>query len=345
MNLDDEVRGTLLAHADHAPDGAGMLEAVGHRARRLELRRRVGTAAAAVVATVTVLIGTPYLLAPLRPGHNQGAGSPSASTTGPSTTPTPGATSSSVPSWPSTVQLVPAALPLVTFPLTPQWVPPGIGEATVGRNDYDVRLVYLWPSSYLITNVGPELVPPEWQPTTTQSTTVGSRPATLTTGTTSDGKPAVRITWQLPDRRWVDLQSSGTLTKADVKRFADNLRSQPLTRPLPFTLALVPAGYQVIFQELHPELTPYEFYFAMAPTANLDEPTTWISVRRTADDAKPTGGQPVQVGPDPGEITVADGRISLTVHRPGFDFVVGEADHGPLSIDDLIRFAIGVAQS
>ncbi|MGE5827036.1 MAG: hypothetical protein ACM30G_01555 [Micromonosporaceae bacterium] len=339
MNLDDEVRGTLVVHANDAPDGVGLLDAVMRRSRRRELRHRTGLGGIAVVTAVAVVIATPYVFARTRPGTI--VGNPSATDPSPSASALP----TSVPSWPSTVQLVPAVLPPVMFPLTPQWVPPGIGEATVGRNDYDLRLVYLWGSSSLITTVGPELVPPDWRPTTTESTTIGSRPATLTTGTTIDGEPSVRITWQLSDRRWVDLQSAGPLSKADVQRFADNLRPQPLTRPLPFTLALVPAGYQVIFQELHPELTPYEFYFAMAPAASLDDPATWINVRRTAEDAKPAGGQPVQVGPDPGEITTSGPRISLTVHRPGFDFVVGEADHGPLSIDDLIRFAIGVSQS
>src|SRR4029450_8536195 len=145
MNLDDKVRGTMVVHADDAPDGVGMLDAVLRRSRQLELRRRTGRGGIAVVPAVAVVIATPSLFARTRPSAITGNPSP----TGPS--PSASAPPSTMPSWPSTVQLVAAAVPPVMFPLTPQWVPPGIGEATVGRNDYDLRLVYLWGSSSLIT--------------------------------------------------------------------------------------------------------------------------------------------------------------------------------------------------
>jgi hypothetical protein len=34
----------------------------------------------------------------------------------------------------------------------------------------------------------------------------------------------------------------------------------------------------------------------------------------------------------------------LTVHRPGFDFLVTADENGPLNREDLIRFAAGVVK-
>jgi hypothetical protein len=124
-----------------------------------------------------------------------------------------------------------------------------------------------------------------------------------------------------------------------VRRFADNLRDQPLST-LPITLALAPKGYQVAFLEID---GPAEFYYCLAPAASLAEPQAYVCVRRNPQAQDPPG-RPVRVGADNGEISTADGIIRLAVHRPGFEFAVSERDHGVLSEADLIRFAAGVTQ-
>ena len=69
MNLDDldrEVRDSLLANADDAPDGSGTLDAVRARSRRLQVRHRASVASVAAVVAVAAAIGTPYLLTAAR---------------------------------------------------------------------------------------------------------------------------------------------------------------------------------------------------------------------------------------------------------------------------------------
>ena len=55
-------------------------------------------------------------------------------------------------------------------------------------------------------------------------------------------------------------------------------------------------------------------------------------------------GEPVTVGTDQGEITKDGDNVQLTVHRPGFDFLVTANENGPLNREDLIRLAAGVAE-
>lgn len=341
MNLDEELRGTLLARAEEAPEGAGMLDSIRTRARRRDLRTRMALAGGGVALAVALVVGTPFLLSPFRSGDT-----PAGPTASGTTDRGPGPTLSQPPPVSprqSTVALTGTFQPMA-FPLSPEWTPPGVGTPTVGRNEEELRLIYSEQPATLMATIGAQLTPPDWQPVTTEATTVGGRGATMTTGRNSEGKPAVRITWRLADQRWVDLQSGGALSSTQVKRYADNLRSQPFTVPPPFTLAVVPQGFQVIFQEIHPELTPDEFYFCLAPPTAANDNEAWLCMNRRADSSQSTGGEPVQVGSHPGEITREDGRIILAVHPPGFDFAVTESGNGPLSEEDLIRFAAGVAK-
>ena len=332
MNLDDELRGLLSARAEDAPSGADLLDRVRARRRRLDLRYRLGLAGVAAAVGVAVAIGTPYVLSPLR-GGGSGIGA--------SVPPGPVPSSPVPPSEGSTVALVAPAFAPVAFPLSPQWTPPGAGRPAVGRNEEQIHLGYTGQSVSLFATVGTDLAPPDWTPATSRPVSVGTRPGTLATGTDAGNQPAVRITWQLPDQRWVDLRSSGVLTAAQVERYADNLRPAPLAPPLPFALSLAPRDYEVIFQEIHPEQTPVQFQFCLAPPASLHETETWLCLSRRTDTTR-GGGDPVQVGPDPGTVRLEDGRITIAVDRPGFAFEVRAAENGALSREDLIRFAAGV---
>jgi hypothetical protein len=83
MNLDDELRGALLARAEDAPDGAGMLDAIRSTVHRRTVHTRISVAAAATVASVAVAIGTPFVLGPFRSASEQAAAP------GPGQNPTP----------------------------------------------------------------------------------------------------------------------------------------------------------------------------------------------------------------------------------------------------------------
>jgi len=334
MNLDEELRGTLHTHADDAPDGAGMLDAVRTRAGRLDLRRRLGTAGVAAVAAVAVAVGVPYALGAF--GRSKdipvGGGPVVVETT---TSPPPRA---------STVALGPPAFTPVRFPLNPTWIPPGVGRATEGRIQTGlVRLVYEGTTSGIIAMVSDELYPSDWTPATTTQTTVNGRPATLTTGTT-EGRSTARITWQLANQKWVDVSVVGQITAAQLKQYANGLEAQPKPpTPLPFTLALAPVGYQVAYQEI----SATEFHFCLAPAdeVNGDSENLVCTSRNEAPEAH--GGEPVQVGDYPGEIhrDHSYGLVKLVVYRPGFEFSVTVSEDGPLNDEDLVRFAAGVTQS
>jgi hypothetical protein len=331
MNLDDELRGTLLTHADDAPSGTNTLDAVRGRVRRLDMRRRLGIAGVAAAAVIAVAAGVPYALGAFRQadGLPVGGGPVTAATTSP-------------PPRPSTVALGPPTFTPVTFPLNPSWTPPGLGQPTEGRIEGGlVRLVYLQgQNTYLIAIVSDELSGTDWTPATTDQTTVGGRPATLTTGTDYDNRPVARITWQLANQKWVDVTANAPITAAQVQQYANGLQAAPKPpTPLPFTLALAPEGYQVAYQEI----SPTEFHLCLAPPDDSDMEQQVCTSRNEAPEAH--GGEQVQVGDDPGEIHRSDGLVKLVVFRPGFEFVVVVNENGPLNDEDLIRFAAGVAQA
>ena len=75
-----------------------------------------------------------------------------------------------------------------------------------------------------------------------------------------------------------------------------------------------------------------------------DEGANWVCVA-AAVVAERESGTPVTVGDDPGELIQGSGSVTLVVHRPGFTFRVTTSQQGPLSRDDLIRFAAGITRS
>lgn len=337
MNIDDELRGTMQRHADDAPSAAGMLDAVRVRSRRYERGRQAGLVGVVVLAGVAVTAGTPYALGEFRhpgPAPALPVGQPAISTP----THAPASPSRSArPARQSTVALTPGFTPLA-FPLTPTVTLPGLDAPTVGRAVGEVRLVYNGQSAGLIVRVVEQLPQGDFTPASTQPSTVGGRPATLTTGTDTDG-PAARLTWQLPDGRWVDVRGTGSIGPTQVHQYAEGLRVQQLPPPaLPFKLTLAPQGFQVAFQEIDPT----EFHLCLAPAADVnDEGPSWVCLSGGANGLQ-SGGDPVQVGPDPGQIDYGTDNITLTVLRPGFTFTVIEGLNGPLNEDDLIRYAASI---
>ncbi|HKD96965.1 MAG TPA: hypothetical protein VKB69_05110 [Micromonosporaceae bacterium] len=349
MTFEDDVRDTLLAHADDAPSGAGTLDAVRARERRLRTHR-VGVAAAVTVLAVATAVTVPYALSSGRHGSGNipaGAGTVAVHPTSPSNTQsTKPATvkPSAVPSHASRVPLEPATFAMVKFPLTPTNTPPGLGAPTVGRDaGPDIRLVYLADeqNTYMVANVGARK-PLDLAKGSAEHTTIRGHAATIYT----DGL-TISILWQLDDGKWVSVEAHGSFTKAQIKQYAVGLEETPMPAPaLPFNVAKAPHGYQVAFQEIDRGESGTEFYFSLGPPSHLtDESPTWLGLQHTAHSGDPMGGDPVQVGPDPGFL-IHDGEgVTLQVLRPGFAFTVGESTDGPLSDSDLINYAIGITLS
>src|SRR5215467_8985640 len=265
MTFDDDVRETLLAHADDAPGGSGMLDAVTARERRTRARQRFGTAGVAAVMAVAAAVTIPYALSS-RHGSGNTPAAPGTAASQPTQTRSASPAVSAVPAHPSRVPLEPAAFTPVRFPLTPTFTPPGLPAPTVHRDaGPDIALIYTNPDDTgLAANVG-QPSGPDFTPVTTEHTTIRGHAATVYTGT-DEGKPAVQINWRLGNRQSVHVWSLG-LTKALTKQYAVGLEEHPMsTSPaLPLQVAVAPHGYQVGFQEIHPEYAVPEFHLCLAP--------------------------------------------------------------------------------
>ncbi|HEY7174882.1 MAG TPA: hypothetical protein VH442_08190 [Micromonosporaceae bacterium] len=342
-NLEQDVRDSLLANAEGAPDGAGMLDVVRTRSRRLRTRHRATVAGIAAAVAVAAAIGTPFVLTGVR--HTAGT---STNVGAPKTT-VPAITATSPPASPSHATRVPldaAAFTPVTFPMTPTFTPPGLPAPTEGKTVGQTRLVYAAATGnkFLIATVSVDFPPVDHTGATHKSITINGHSATLYTGSI-DGAQGVLVVWQLHGK-YVSVQASG-VSSAQVQQYAKGLADHPRTPgALPFKLTLAPHGYQVAFQEIHSELSPTEFYFNLSAPGQLGNQATddAVGVVSTADIAKQATGTSITVGGFPAKIDHnSDGQITVYVLRPGFNYAVHEPQNGPLSDDDLIRFAAGVS--
>jgi len=272
-------------------------------------------------------------------GAHSGTTAPSAATITATSAP-------AVPSHPTRVPLGAATFTPVAFPMKPTFTPAGLPAPTEGKTVGEVRLVYSAATGDkgLIAAVGVSKPGVDFAPATHKPTTVSGHPATIYTGSTG-GVSQVMIVWQLHGK-WVSVLGSN-LSSAKVQQFANGLADSPHTPgPLPFTLALAPHGYQVAFQEIHPEVSPTEFYFNLSAPGQRNNQMTdeAVGVVSTADIATAATGESITVGGYPGKINHdPDGQVTVYVLRPGFSYAVHEPKNGPLSDADLIRFAAGVA--
>ncbi|HEU0241260.1 MAG TPA: hypothetical protein VFR11_18655 [Micromonosporaceae bacterium] len=352
MNLDDldrEVRDSLHAHAQEAPDGAGTLDAVRTRSHRLRVRHRAGVAGIAAAVAVAVAVGTPYVLTAARhTGHALNPAAQGATTTTPTITATspPAATNAPVPDRASRVALGAPAFTPVAFPMNPTFTPAGLPKPTEGKTVGQVRLVYSSANSnkFLMASVNDTTVPVDASGATHKSTTVSGHPATIYTGNI-DGQPGgVLIEWKLHGK-WVAVQAHG-LTSSQVKQYANGLVERP-HRPgaLTFKLALAPHGYQVAFQEFDAEPTGTETVFLLSAPDQLGDQSTddavGLNIRPSLE--KEATGTAITVGGYPAKINEDAGQVTVYVLRPDFVYAVHEPVNGPLSNADLIRVAAGVS--
>jgi len=354
MNLDDldrEVRDSLLAHAQEAPDGAGTLDAVRARSRRLRVRHRAGLAGIAAAVAVAVAVGAPYALTAARHTGSAAntAGARGGTTANVPTTNIPTITSTSPPAVPdrsSRLALGAPAFTPVAFPMTPTFTPAGLPKPTEGKTVGQVRLVYSSANSskFLMASVNTTSVPVDTSGATDKATTVNGHPATIYTGTIDGQAGGVLIEWKLHGK-WVAVQASG-LTSTQVKQYANGLVERTHTPgALPFKLALSPHGYQVAFQEIDNEATGVESVLLLSAPDQLSDQGTddavGLFIRPSLE--KEAAGTPITVGGFPAKINEDAGQVTVYVLRPDFVYAVHEPVNGPLSNADLIRFAAAVS--
>ncbi len=182
----------------------------------------------------------------------------------------------------------------------------------------------------------------DFSPATHKPTTVSGHPATIYTGAVG-GVSQVLIVWRLHGK-WVSVLGSD-LSSAQVQHYANGLADRPRTPDaLPLTLSLAPRGYQVAYQEIHPELSPAQFVLLLSAPGQLNNQSTDDAVgvvsgaigTQATGESITVGGFPAKINHDP------DGQVTVYVLRPGFNYAVHEPENGPLSDADLIRFAAGV---
>jgi len=346
MNLEDldrEVRDSLIANAEDAPDGSGTLDAVRARSRRLQLRHRASVAGVVAVVAVAAAIGTPYVLtgarhtgrAPVNAGHPNVSTAPAITATSPPT----------ARSHPTRVPLAAPTFTPVAFPMSPTVTPAGLPAPTEGKTVGEVRLVYTATTGNkgLIAAVDVNKPGIDFAPATHKPTTVNGHPATIYTGSIG-GVSQVLIVWRL-DAKWVSVLGSN-LSSAQVQHYANGLADSPhAPGSLPFTLSLAPHGYQVAYQEIHPELSPAQFVLLLSAPGQLNNQSTNDAVGVvSAGIGTDATGESITVGKYPGKINHdPNGQVTVYVLRPGSNYAVHEPENGPLSDADLIRFAAGVA--
>jgi RNA polymerase sigma-70 factor (sigma-E family) len=208
------LRETLAQRADEAPGGAGMAETVRQGVAKAAVRRRLVTAGG-VVAVVAALA---LLIPLLRPPVSEPPVQPS-----PSVTPSPTATSS--------LTLAPVTLTPPVFPYQLTFVPPGVGPAYVtfalgrpvlnfgDRTDEDPDS---WENLRIYVR-GQRNLGDAGESAVVSHPTINGRPATQWVSPNSNGGPYVELEWE-QNGTWFWVETSGTVSAADVKRVAEGLR-------------------------------------------------------------------------------------------------------------------------
>lgn len=228
-DLETAVRCALAEQAREAPDGALLLSRV-HAGRRRQTRRR--RLAVLSVAAVTAAVGSGATLVGARLNDRT------------TDRPTSQAAGALVP--------VPASW-LPAFPLTPGWLPAGLGPARTSYGSYQqviglhytdpkdqarlpnyVRAVYIGTSHTRLFPI---------QRGVRRLIMIGGKSVTAFSGpiATDKGRPVgqgVEVTWQRRPGQWVSITCDSTLgTFENVRRIAESLRDVPVQPTPEFHLA------------------------------------------------------------------------------------------------------------
>lgn len=230
MNLDTLLRETMRAHADDAPPDTGLGSAARQRAQRRRTHQVLAGGVTALAAVVAVAVAVPPLVQPGPDG------------------PPPGT-------------LAPPDFDLPEFPFTPGWVPDGVPddpdvmlrpEATryaMDESDYAIELVHgdVGPSGELdqvpITVAIYRTDPherPLLDPRQMEEVTVRGVP-----GRFGSWEGHSDLIWADQPDRWVRVIGRPGVSRADLFRYAEELKAQPLPVTTPLTLAVAPTGAEV----------------------------------------------------------------------------------------------------
>ncbi|HVE64564.1 MAG TPA: hypothetical protein VNB94_12285 [Mycobacteriales bacterium] len=212
----------LQAEAHAAPPAGDLLRVVRARARQRS-RRRVATGSA-IAAVAVVASG-----AVVRLDRDDTLRVPQPYTSPEAPAPAPAS------------PFEPGALPRLTFPVTPRWLPAGVHRTPrVSLADSGFEASYddasrprymgvdIWSSDRDVSPTGPEAA--------RRATTVNGHPATLTTFADT-----VALSWQTTPGSWrVVMAGNSWGEESVVRRVAESLAEEPLEVHVPLELGLMP---------------------------------------------------------------------------------------------------------
>lgn len=373
----ENLREALRRHADDAPPGGGLLDAVKTRSRNRRHHRRLTVAGAAAV-TVAVAITAPAVVRGIGDDPDRPPPPPAGqqTPTPPQVEPT-GATT-----------LVPAPeFELPDFPFTPTWIPSDLSEVQYDFADYngdaeididdelaDERVfLYHAPSGEPagiraeVSDQNPEIILEKLeamsddfdedepgaetpQPLARQATTVQGREAVLL----SNADQGI-VAWRHEPGQWVLVEGRSA---DEVLRYAAGLAEEPFPAQTPFTFELLPDG--AMLTQSRPGRMVFETTEFIPGSASNSvgvqllsgpgEPGTAdhcpLSYEDDGQEALIGGAEcplarvPVQVGEHAGELV---GDRTVNVFLPdGLVLQVSAGGALSLSRDDLLRFVEGI---
>jgi hypothetical protein len=334
-NIADELRVLFADRADDAPPGLELLAAAKARSRRHLIRRRAAVAGVVAVAVGASAATVPLLLQRQPAGRPIDVGAPPVQASSAKVNPSP---SSQPPSSAAPIQFATATTqPTVAFPYTPGYTPPGLAKAAVLRTqtDFIMHARQTDDSKYLkleIHNSEPTLDNIDGvSPASKQSVRVRNRTGTIASGDAS------YLYWLEKPGQWLSVQSIG-VSRADVLKYAENVRAQTLSGTEPFHFTLLPVGMEV-HESLH-----YNMTFAPIGSGRDGEPVIGLVV--TKNSPATPGGTAVQVGTHHGYLVDDSGHQLLGGN--GHELIIDLGSDASMTVDgnctdsDLVRFAAGI---
>jgi hypothetical protein len=319
-----QLRQVLAQRAEAAPAAVDLGAASRARARRHRFRRRAVAACLGIAGVFALVVGVTTVPALLRGSgpvtHPGGSPSPSATLDGPR------------------IRYAPAtAQPTLTFPYTPGFVPDGLPPAGVRRTQTTFLMHQRQREDDRFIKVevlaaAPTEPPPGLEGAAGQSVPVRGHTGTLTATTDTTGP--IQLTWPEKAGQWLNVQSVG-VTRADLLRYANELRAQAISGTEAFHFTILPVGLDTIYETIHWNLT------LVAPGATSPDTGPVVSLVVTLEAPPPTFGTPVQVGPHAGRIE--SGRDGLRLAIELGNGAVLEVYSSPGSTEaDLVSFGAGI---
>jgi hypothetical protein len=330
MTLEEDLRLTLRDEAAKPAMRPDLLDRVRLGVHR-DKRRRTAVLGAAVVLTAVVAVPVVVVQrsqsSPARPSTP-----PSSAVAGPA--PSASAT------LPSDVVWARPRLAMPAFPLTPGWLPPGLGARRVDQIGRNVLLKYEdGRGDVLSVEVGPVAGGWEVEADEHHRSTVGAASATVRTSDAYDGARAgdhyVGVRWKLDDGQWVQLLSFGRRTESQVLRFARGLHRETLpASPAPFRIAEAPQGLILGYASAR-------YLCLVPPPVTTDTMQQGLCVGVEAAPPEKPSGVSVTVAGRPATFT-GDSQLQIDLGQKLVLTVDSDPETVALTADELVRFAAGI---